>query len=211
MKRSAEREEDRRKRSPERNRRSAERGRGSRSRSRSGSKEKRRDRRERSATPKPVKVHIGRLTRNVTKEHVIEIFENFGKIKLIEFPFDRFHPTINRGMAYVEYHTADEAEKAVKHMDGGQVDGQEISCSPVLVNRGRPPIQMNRGRSPIRGGRGLPMGGGGGGRWRSPFRGGGNRFNRRSPLRRRNSPKRRSRSPGRRRRRSNSTRSDSTR
>lgn len=145
----------------------------------------------------------------MTKEHVIEIFENFGKIKLIDFPLDRFHPSINRGMAYVEYHTPEEAEKAMKHMDGGQIDGQEITCSPVLINRGRPPIQMNRGRSPLRLGRGPAMGPGG--RWRSPFRGGANRFNRRSPIRRRPSPKRRSRSPVRRRRRSNSSRSDSSR
>lgn len=110
----------------------------------------------------------------------------------------------------MEYHTAEEAEKAMKHMDGGQIDGQEISCAPVMRNQGRPPAPIGRGRSPIRGGgRGPPMGGGG--RWRSPFRGGGNRFNRRSPIRRRPSPKRRSRSPGRRRRRSNSSRSDSSR
>uniref|UniRef100_T1GMK1 RRM domain-containing protein n=1 Tax=Megaselia scalaris TaxID=36166 RepID=T1GMK1_MEGSC len=170
LKRSADREDERRKRSPDRNRRSADRNRSSRSRSRSaGSRERRRERREkeRSATPKPVRIHIGRLTRNVTKEHVIEIFENFGKIKLIEFPFDRFHPTINRGIAYVEYHTAEEAEKAMKHMDGGQIDGQEISCAPVMRNQGRPPAPIGRGRSPIRGGgRGPPMGGGG--RWRSP-------------------------------------------
>ena len=32
----------------------------------------------------------------------------------------------------------------MKHMDGGQIDGQEITCSPVLVPRQPPP----RRRSP---------------------------------------------------------------
>lgn len=52
----------------------------SRSRSRSDRKK-----RERSSTPKPVRIHVGRLTRNVTKDHVHEIFSNYGNIlKLLE-------------------------------------------------------------------------------------------------------------------------------
>ena len=34
--------------------------------------------------------------------------------------------------AYVDFENADEADKAMKHMDGGQIDGQEISCAPIL-------------------------------------------------------------------------------
>lgn len=51
-----------------------------RSRSRSRSIRKKRDR---SQTPKLNKIgpriHLGRLTRNVTKDHVHEIFSNYGK------------------------------------------------------------------------------------------------------------------------------------
>ena len=35
--------------------------------------------------------------------------------------------------AYVEFENPDEADKAMKHMDGGQIDGQEISCAPILA------------------------------------------------------------------------------
>lgn len=116
-----------------------------------------------------------------------------GTIKYIEFPLDRFHSKVGRGFAYVEYTNADDAENAMKHMDGGQVDGQEVTVSPIFVPRNvRPPMRRN---SPIRRG------------WRrSPprFRG----RNNRSPPRKRNS-RRRSRSPIYRRRRSNS--SDSSR
>lgn len=169
-----------------------------RDRSRSRSLSARRKKRDRSPTPKPVRIHIGRLTRNVTKEHVQEIFSLYGTIKYIEFPIDRLHPPHGRGFAYVEYTNPEDAENAMKHMDGGQIDGQEITASPILLQRQRP--QMRRMMSPNRN-RGGPM------RWRSSP----GRFRRRSPIRgRRNSRNsRRSRSPVRRRRRSNS--SDSSR
>lgn len=34
-------------------------------------------------------------------------------------PMDRLHPHLHRGCAYVEFETPDEAQKALKHMDGG--------------------------------------------------------------------------------------------
>ena len=142
-----------------------------------------------------MRIHIGRLTRNITKDHVHEIFSVYGVIKAVEFPLDRLHPPAGRCFAYVEYNNPDDAENAMKHMDGGQIDGQEITAAPVLLQRPRP---MMRRPSPLRN-RGPPN------RWnRSP-----QRFRRRSPLPRRRSPRRRTRSPIRRRRRSNS--SDSSR
>lgn len=39
----------------------------------------------------------------------------------------------SRGIAYVTYETAHDAEQAVIHMDGGQVDGSKINVSFVLV------------------------------------------------------------------------------
>lgn len=159
----------------------------SQTRSRSPSKSTKK-KRERSATPptlKPVRIHVGRLTRNITKDHIHEIFSNYGVIKFIEFPFDRFHPKFGRGFAYVEYVNAEDAENAMKHMDGGQIDGQEVTVAPILTPRPRPARRM----SPVRRG------------WK-----GSQRFGRRSPFRR----SRRSRSPRERLRRRNSRRSNSS-
>jgi hypothetical protein len=39
-----------------------------------------------SLTVKPAKVHVGKLTRNVTKEHLHEIFSSFGTVKGAEIP-----------------------------------------------------------------------------------------------------------------------------
>lgn len=178
-----------------------------RARSRSGSA--RRKRRERSPTPRPTKIHIARLTRNTTREHISEIFSVYGELKSVDMPFDRFHQHLTKCFAYIEYNNADDAENAMKHMDGGQIDGQEIQASPVPLQRPRN-MMMNR-RSP------MPMRNmynnnrnnnrGPNRNWnRSPMRfNNNNNNNRRSPIRRRQ----RTRSPIRRRRHSNS--SDSSR
>lgn len=156
----------------------------SRDRSRSRSTSVRR-KREKSPTPRPARIHIGRLTRNVTKEHILEIFGSYGEIKNVEFPTDRFHPNNNRGFCYVEFMNPDDAESAMKHMDGGQIDGQEVTAAPVL-NLFRP---TGMRRSPMR--RGPPP-------MRNRWRGGGDMRNRRNDRRspdrrdrRRESPRRR--------------------
>lgn len=181
--RSSEKDGDRDKKS----RSSVDRRDRSRSRHRSRSSSQKRKRRERSPTPRPTRIHIGRLTRNVTKEHVTEIFACYGEIKNVEFPVDRMHYPIGRGYAYVEYISPDDAENAMKHMDGGQIDGQEITASPVLPPKQRGPPRRSpiRNRQPMRG-------------WRSPPR-----YRRRSPIRR--SPRRRRTRSPRRRHRSNSS------
>ena len=53
--------------------------------------------RGRSSSPPPTKIHIGRLTRNVNREHLQEIFSTFGKIKDIEFGSERMRPWLNKG------------------------------------------------------------------------------------------------------------------
>ena len=53
--------------------------------------------RKKSSSPPPTKIHIGRLTRNVNKDHLTEIFSTFGKIKDIEFGSERLRPWLNKG------------------------------------------------------------------------------------------------------------------
>ncbi|XP_049955368.1 RNA-binding protein with serine-rich domain 1-like [Schistocerca serialis cubense] len=89
--------------------------------------------REHSSTPKPTTLQIGQLSRNVTREHIFEIFEAFGNVKNVEFPMDKLHPGCGTGSAYVEYATLAEAQSAMKHMVGGQIDGQEITAALVLM------------------------------------------------------------------------------
>lgn len=165
----------------------------------------RRKRRKRSPTPRPTKIHIGRLTRTVNQEHITEIFSTYGIIKKVEFQYDRLHPHLGRGFAYVEFSNPDEAENAMKHMDGGQIDGQEITAAPVLLPKPRMPMIRRSPLPPPMGMRRPPM-----------YRRTPPRFRRRSPPppRRRSPPMRRrprshSRSPARRRKHSRSSSSSS--
>lgn len=56
---------------------------------------------------------------SVEQDHIQEIFATYGKIKMIDMPVERLHPNLSRGYAYVEFETPEEAQKALKHMDGG--------------------------------------------------------------------------------------------
>lgn len=112
---------------------------------------------------------------------------------MIDMPMNRIHPHLSKGYAYIEFETPEEAEKALKHMDGGQIDGQEITVTAVLAPTVRP--APRRFSPPRRMPPPPPM-------WRrTPPR-----MRRRSRSPRRRSPiRRRSRSQGRRRHRSRSS------
>ncbi|XP_077595849.1 uncharacterized protein LOC144212090 [Stigmatopora nigra] len=97
-----------------------------------------REPRRRSPAPKPTKVCLGQLTKNVIKDHLQEIFSIYGKIKMIDMPMNRVHPHLSKGYAYIEFETHEEAKKALKHMDGGQIDGREITVTAVLTPTIRP-------------------------------------------------------------------------
>ena len=101
--------------------------------------------RKRSPSPKSSKVGVSKLTRNITKGHVTEIFANFGVIRAVDLPLDRLN-YLSRGYAYVDYTTPEEAEKALQHMDGGWIDGQTVQVQMVLPIK--PPAPRLRQRSP---------------------------------------------------------------
>lgn len=54
---------------------------------------------------------------------------------MVEMPMDRLNPHLSRGYAYVEFETPEEAQKALKYMDGGKPDlfvPMSLSCSITL-------------------------------------------------------------------------------
>lgn len=63
------------------------------------------------------------------QDHIQEIFSTYGKIKMVEMPMDRLHPHLSRGSAYVEFETPEEAQKALKYMDGGWLNYVSVLLS----------------------------------------------------------------------------------
>ncbi|KAJ4421055.1 hypothetical protein N0V82_003959 [Gnomoniopsis sp. IMI 355080] len=172
-----------RRRSPSRDSRSPPRRNGrardsrsrSRSRSRSYTREDSRVRslsrgrgRSRSESPlRSTKIVVERLTKNVTEDHLREIFGQYGEIDDMDVPLSRQYGT-NRGAAYILYVNEVDAESAIAHMHEAQLDGAVISVSIVLPRRkfsNSPPTATRGanfdprlpppGRGP-RGGRGPP-------------------------------------------------------
>uniref|UniRef100_A0A1I8H9B2 RRM domain-containing protein n=1 Tax=Macrostomum lignano TaxID=282301 RepID=A0A1I8H9B2_9PLAT len=73
---------------------------------------------------------------------VVHIFGMYGALRRIDIPADRQHPELTRGFAIIEFESPGEAADACRHMDGGQIDGQEIQAR--LVNP-EPPRHNNAG------------------------------------------------------------------
>jgi len=73
----------------------------------------------------PRRIHVGKLTRNVTDAHVKEIFSTWGEVISARVAVDD-RVQLSKGYAIVEYASHDAAQDAVDHMDGGQLDGNNI-------------------------------------------------------------------------------------
>lgn len=67
------------------------------------------------------------------KEHIQEIFSVYGKIKMIDMPLNRVLPHLSKCYAYVEFETPEEAEKALKHMDGGRRTWRNVNLGKSLL------------------------------------------------------------------------------
>jgi RNA-binding protein with serine-rich domain 1 len=115
-------------------------------------------RQEKEKEKEATKIYIGKLSLNVNKDHLAEIFGTFGEIKEIDLPAHRIHSRLHRGFAHIEYVAANGAEQACKYMEGGQIDGKEIVC--VLVHGQPPHLSNDRNRrepSPYRRRRRSPL------------------------------------------------------
>ncbi len=73
----------------------------------------------------PVRLVVSNLTRNVTDEHLREIFGEYGVLVSAQVQIDKEHK-LPMGYAYVEFEAQAAADKAIQYMHGGQVDGNVI-------------------------------------------------------------------------------------
>ncbi|OCF43208.1 hypothetical protein I317_02915 [Kwoniella heveanensis CBS 569] len=69
---------------------------------------------------------VSGLSKNVLKGHLEEIFGEYGRITGLDLPLFKVSG-LNRGKAAIEFERPLDAQKAVKHMDGGQLDGSFLS------------------------------------------------------------------------------------
>ncbi|TLS22538.1 uncharacterized protein PpBr36_09860 [Pyricularia pennisetigena] len=86
-----------------------------------------------SPAPRSTKIVIERLTKNVTEDHLRDIFGQYGEIRDLDLPINR--QGTNRGTAYILYVQEPDAESAIAHMHEGQIDGATVNVSIVLPRR----------------------------------------------------------------------------
>ncbi|CAK0894720.1 unnamed protein product, partial [Prorocentrum cordatum] len=87
---------------------------------------------------------VSNLSRNVNQEHLKEIFGNYGKVKDATLAIDKV-VGLPKGYAYVEFSSEREADSAVSHLHGGQIDGNVIKVE-WQDQRKKQPARVARGR-----------------------------------------------------------------
>lgn len=107
------------------------------------------------------KLYLGNLSYDTTEHSVRNSFEKYGAVTDVHIVTDRDSGR-PRGFAFVTFAEVQDAEDAVKAMDGVELDGRTIK-----VNHARPREDRPRG-----GGRGR----GGGGGYRRSYGGGSDRY-----------------------------------
>jgi RNA recognition motif-containing protein len=108
-------------------------------------------------------IFVGNLSFQTTQEELQAAFAQYGAVERVNIVRDRDSGQ-PRGFAFVEMTERNEAEAAISHLNGAELNGRAIN-----VNEARPKPEGGRG-----GGFGANRGagGGGGGRGRSGDRGG---------------------------------------
>jgi RNA recognition motif-containing protein len=118
------------------------------------------------------KLYVGNLSFQTTQQDLEDLFGQSGQVESVSIVTDR-DTGQSRGFAFVEMATSEEAQAAIRALDGKDVDGRALK-----VNEARPKEDRG-GRGGFGGGRGGSGGGGrggfGGGGGRGGFGGGGGR------------------------------------
>ncbi|KAI8456904.1 hypothetical protein BY996DRAFT_6412029 [Phakopsora pachyrhizi] len=97
-------------------------------------------------------IEVLKLTKHVTAQHLHEIFGTYGTIKEVDLPIVKRIGS-HLGKAIITFDTAKAAQKAISHMDRGQLDGSLITVSiHRAASPPRAPAALRRGGDGYRAG-----------------------------------------------------------
>ncbi|PWZ00079.1 hypothetical protein BCV70DRAFT_104620 [Testicularia cyperi] len=91
-------------------------------------------------------VLVENLSQNVQKPHLEQIFGWYGKVLDCHIPLHS-QSAVNKGIAYINFGSAEHAVKAVLYMSNGQIDGRRIeikTCAPLMDLSRRRSAQQSR-------------------------------------------------------------------
>jgi RNA recognition motif-containing protein len=87
----------------------------------------------------PKKLYIGNLPYSVTEDQLRDLFSQFGEIVDLKLITDKMSGR-SRGIAFVEYTSDEDANKAIEATNNTELDGRAI-----VVNVARPPKPRTEG------------------------------------------------------------------
>ncbi len=74
------------------------------------------------------RLYVGNLGFNTAEEQVRHAFNEFGRVASVSIITDRATGQ-SRGFGFVEYDSADEAERAIESMNGAMLDGRALNVN----------------------------------------------------------------------------------
>jgi cold-inducible RNA-binding protein len=93
------------------------------------------------------KLFVGSLAYSVTEEQLRELFAEVGTVESAKVIIDR-DTNRSKGFAFVEMSTEDEAQEAIKQLNGKEIAGRQIAVNIAkpMVDRGSRPSFDRGGR-----------------------------------------------------------------
>ena len=82
-------------------------------------------------------IYVGNISRESTESEVRQAFEEYGEVTSVNLIKDKFTGN-SKGFAFVEMPNIEEAENAIKNLDGQKLDGRVLNVAearPRTENR----------------------------------------------------------------------------
>lgn len=91
------------------------------------------------------KLYVGNLSFHTTEETLRTLFAEYGQVESVNLITDRYTGR-SRGFAFVEMPTDEEAQEAIRGLNGKQVDDREIKVEQAKPQAGRDRQRSGGGR-----------------------------------------------------------------
>ncbi len=82
-------------------------------------------------------IYVGSLSYDATEDEVRDIFSPYGEISSISIIKDKFSGK-SKGFGFVEMPKQEEAEEAIKSLDGNEMKGRNIKVNEARPKEERP-------------------------------------------------------------------------
>lgn len=93
---------------------------------------------------KKMNIYIGNISRESSEDEIRTLFEEYGKVENINLIRDNYTKML-KGFGFIDMPENDEAEKAIKSLDGQMFNGR-----PLTVNVAKPKTDNKGGNRPRR-------------------------------------------------------------